>query len=207
MTASNEPTPGWPGADRAASGWRRWRIWWTAGVAVALLGLGGTMLADPGIFSGATRLDSAEPSLTVAGGGRAPPFSQPDLAHPGDAISLAQFRGRPVVVNFWASWCVPCRREMPLLEQRYRALRGRVAFLGVNTNDARGPALAFLRSTHVGYPSTYDPDGSAASAYGLVGLPTTVFVTATGRIAERRIGILDAASLGQGIDALLGSGP
>jgi cytochrome c biogenesis protein CcmG/thiol:disulfide interchange protein DsbE len=127
--------------------------------------------------------------------GAAPLFRLDDLRHPGSQIALADHRGRPVVVNFWASWCVPCRREMPALQEAYRKLGGRVVFLGVDHEDARSDALKFLAETHVGYPSAYDPSGKTAAAYGLLGLPTTVFISPAGRIVERHIGELTLDAL------------
>ncbi|MDA8367991.1 MAG: TlpA disulfide reductase family protein [Actinomycetota bacterium] len=143
------------------------------------------------------------PKLTTFGGGAAPAFALPELTDPSATLSLAQLRGRPVLVNFWASWCVPCRKEMPVLEAAYRRVGSRVAFLGVDTNDTRAAALSFLRQTGVTYPSVYDPHGTAATAYGLFGLPTTVFVSPKGRILERNVGALSSDSLSQGIALLL----
>ena len=148
---------------------------------------------------------SSTPKLLTFGGGPAPTFALPDLTDPSATLSLAQLRGRPVLVNFWASWCVPCRKEMPVLEATYRRVGGRVAFLGVDTNDTRAAALSFLRQTGVTYPSAYDPHGTAATAYGLFGLPTTVFVSPEGRILERNVGALSSGSLAQGIALLLRS--
>ena len=152
-----------------------------------------------------SRPGSSNPKLITFGGGPAPRFTLPDLSDPSATLSLAQLRGRPVLVNFWASWCVPCRKEAPLLEVTYRRVGGRVAFLGVDTNDTRAAALSFLRQTGVTYPSVYDPHATAATAYGLFGLPTTVFVSPEGRILERNVGALSSGSLAQGIALLLRS--
>jgi cytochrome c biogenesis protein CcmG/thiol:disulfide interchange protein DsbE len=110
-------------------------------------------------------------------------------------LSLASFWGRPLVVNFWASWCVPCRTEMPLLEQAYQAHHGRIAFIGIDANDSRGAAMAFLKQVHVTYPVVSDAPNQTAILYGLFGLPTTVFISARGMDVGRHIGELNASTL------------
>jgi hypothetical protein len=84
---------------------------------------------------------------------------------------------------------------MPLLEQAYRAHHGNIAFLGVDANDSTGAAMAFLNQVHVSYPAVSDAQGQTALSYGLLGLPTTVFVSARGTIVGRHIGELHAGSL------------
>jgi thiol-disulfide isomerase/thioredoxin len=122
-------------------------------------------------------------------------FSLPDLLTPSRDISLADFRGKDLVVNFWASWCVPCKTEMPLLESAYRAEHGRVSFLGIDSNDTRNSAVAFLGDVHVTYPAVSDPHGHVASIYRLFGLPTTVFISPGGKMLGRHIGQLNAVTL------------
>lgn len=93
-------------------------------------------------------------------------------------------RGRPVVVNAWASWCAPCEREMPLFQRAAVRFGRRVAFLGLNANDARPKAEAFLDEHWVPYPSYTDPDEDIAHAIGVrTGLPTTVFYDRAGEVA------------------------
>ena len=141
-------------------------------------------------------LDSSGVSSPLVGRSdvAAPSFLLENLSGRG-TISLRQFRGDDVVLNFWASWCIPCRTEMPLLEAAYRAHHQKVAFVGVDTNDTKGAALAFVRRVNVTYPSAFDPDGNTAPAYGLIGLPDTVFVASDGRIRGRLIGQIDASTL------------
>ena len=119
-------------------------------------------------------------------GGRAPTFSTRDLQ--GRTVRLADYRGRIVLVNFWASWCVPCRREFPLLKQIHG---DRVAVLGVVFRDEAGPASAFMRDQGATWPGLVDPRGRIAEAYGVgarPGIPVTVAVTADGRLAGRHVG-------------------
>ncbi len=127
----------------------------------------------------------------------APGFTLPELLAPGRKMSLADFRGKPLVVNFWASWCYPCQTEMPLLESAFRAERGAVQFLGVDTNDSRGAALRFLKSVHVTYPSLIlsDPASPVTTSYGLIGLPITFFISVDGRLMGRHIGPMNRATL------------
>jgi thiol-disulfide isomerase/thioredoxin len=95
---------------------------------------------------------------------------------------LAALRGHPVVVNQWASWCGPCRYEFPFFGRLAARYRGRVAFLGVNSNDSRDPARRFLAQRPVPYPSFFDPSASIARVFeGGAYWPTTAFYDAQGR--------------------------
>jgi thiol-disulfide isomerase/thioredoxin len=100
-----------------------------------------------------------------------------------------------VVVNFWASWCVPCRKELPTFAAVAQRLGSQVAFLGVNHQDQRRGALDLQEQMSVPYPSGYDPAGGVHAAYGLVGMPATVFISPDGRILKRRTGELSRAEL------------
>ena len=104
----------------------------------------------------------------------------------GKKVDLADFRGKPVVVNVWWSGCGPCRTEMPLLQQASKDLTGKAVFLGINTRDnSADNGLAFERSVGAAYPSLYAPDGRALLAFpGLARtLPQTVVLDAKGRIS------------------------
>ena len=125
----------------------------------------------------------------------APVFSLPNLVATGRTISLADFRGKPLVINFWASWCIPCRTEMQLLERAHRAAGGQVQFLGIDSNDTAGPAVAFLSQVHVTYPVASNEGGTVANDYALFGLPTTVFISSGGLIVGRIIGQLHDGAL------------
>ncbi len=136
----------------------------------------------------------------------APGFELPRLGQPGSTISLDELRGRPVVLNFWASWCVPCAKEMPELQAVYDKVGSRVAFVGINHQDGRTGALDMVAKTGVRYPSGYDPEGKTAIAYGLRGLPSTVFISADGRVLEKRIGELSREELAQAVEELFPPG-
>jgi len=129
----------------------------------------------------------------VISGSRAPRFSLDDVRSPGTQVALAG--GRPTVVNFFAAWCIPCRQELPLLEQASQRSAGVVSFVGVDVNDSRTAATDLLDSAGVTYPTGYDPDRSVAGRYRLQGMPTTVFVAADGRVAGVARGRLTPAEL------------
>ncbi len=162
------------------------RKWWiVGGVAIFALVLAGLAL-------------SQRRSTTDA-----KPFELPRLNGSG-TVSLAALRGRPAVVNFFASWCVPCRKEMPALQAVSTKVQDRVAFLGVDHQDDRAGALQLLADTGVQYPTGYDPDGKVATSYGLFGMPTTLFVSPDGRLLEKHTGELSEAALTESISRLFG---
>ena len=102
---------------------------------------------------------------------------------------LRKLRGTPVVVNQWASWCGPCKFEFPFFRDAARKYRGRVAFLGVNSDDSRDSAERFLRENPVPYPSWFDPDVKVARLFkGGVAWPTTAYYDRRGRLVETHAG-------------------
>jgi len=104
----------------------------------------------------------------------------------GKTIHLADLRGKTVVVNFWASWCVPCRDEQPVLNDLAKQYADRgVAFIGVNIQDTRPDALAFLQEFSVGYPVVVDPNGAVYINYGVVAVPETYVITPQGTIEKK----------------------
>ena len=131
------------------------------------------------------------------------PFDLPDLRGGPGRVSLASLAGRPAVVNFFASWCEPCRRELPALAEAHRRYGDRVAFVGIDHADSRTNAIEMLDEFGITYPAGYDPQGVTAPAYGLRGLPDTVFLTADGRVLEIHRGELDRGEIEERIERLL----
>ena len=143
-----------------------------------------------------------EGSPIVKGGGSAPEFVLENV-HPGEPpVSLETLRGKPVVLNFWASWCGPCRKEMPAFEAVHQQAKDRIRFVGIDNQDYRDSALELLRQTGVSYPSGFDPKGKVAASFGLVGMPTTVFISGDGRLLERRTGEMNREQLEETIERL-----
>lgn len=101
---------------------------------------------------------------------------------------LAQLRGYPVVVNVWASWCVPCRQEFPVLQKLSARYGKRVAFLGLNSEDSDDAAATFLREEPLPYPSYTDPDKEIANSLDVVGYPDTAFYDKTGELVYLKQG-------------------
>jgi thiol-disulfide isomerase/thioredoxin len=121
-------------------------------------------------------------------------------------VSLTELRGQPVVMNFWASWCIPCRHEAPRLVGSARAHRGAVVFLGLDVKDFSSDARSFLRHFHVNYVSVRDGGGGSYDDYGLTGLPETYFLDRRGRIVDHVVGEISRAQLEAGIESASGAG-
>ena len=139
-------------------------------------------------------------------GALAPPIDLPDVRVARPRVVLAALRGKPVLVNFWATWCTPCVREMPLLEAAHKQFGSKVQFIGIDRQDYRPDALAFVQRTHVTYPSASDPDATLDGSYRLRGMPTSVFIDARGRVVQRVTGPLTRAQLDDGLKALTAAG-
>ena len=117
-------------------------------------------------------------------------------------LDLEELRGHPVVVNFWASWCVPCRKEAPILHAGALRHRGQVAFVGIDIQDLRGDALAFARKYKMNYVSVRDRGDGTDRAYGTTGVPETYFIDAQGRIVAHIPGIVSKDTLEEGVAAI-----
>ena len=127
-------------------------------------------------------------------------FTLAELGHPGHVVSLAGFAGRPLIVNFFASWCPPCKRETPLLAKFYSGSKGSVVVIGVDANDEAGPAQQFLRRAGVTYPIAFDPlPASVTTSYGVYGLPQTFFLNSKHRVVKHVFGALTLSQLHNGV--------
>jgi len=123
------------------------------------------------------------PALAGSEGGPAPAFSLASRA--GSQVSLAQYKGQVVMINFWASWCGPCRQEMPLLESIYKKY-SKMGFtlIGVNVEPDSNAANEWLKSTPVSFPILYDKDSKVSKLYDVEGMPSTVIIDRTGKLRK-----------------------
>jgi len=124
-------------------------------------------------------------------------------------VGLEELRGTPVVLNFWASWCVPCREEAPLLQSTWRQQarpRG-VLFVGLDMQDVTDDARGFLREFRIDYLNIRDQSNPVARRYGVTGIPETFFITAKGKIVGHVIGVASPQQLREGIAATLSGRP
>jgi thiol-disulfide isomerase/thioredoxin len=126
-------------------------------------------------------------------------FSLPVLGTAGQHMSLSQYAGKPVIINFWASWCDICQQETPLLASWYKQQHGKVVLLGLDENDTTSAALNFAHAKGVTFPLGFDPNVIVASAYGVDGLPQTFFLNAKHQIVDHVLGALTTASLDNGL--------
>ena len=117
-------------------------------------------------------------------------------------VELSELRGYPVVLNFWASWCVPCKHEAPQMASSARVHADTVVFLAINVQDLRSAARGFLERYDVPYVSVHDGGSGTYGAYGLTGLPETYYIDARGRVLSHDVGEISRRSLERGIAAI-----
>jgi cytochrome oxidase Cu insertion factor (SCO1/SenC/PrrC family) len=151
------------------------------------LASGGDGWGSPDVISALLTITGPELPVATAGG-RAPAFSLSTTG--GSSTSLGQLAGHPLVINFWATYCPPCRAEMPMLQRVMKAQSAATLVL-IDEGDGRDAALTFLRGVGITQDSLLDSDLSVGHQYGAIAFPTTVFVKADGSIAGRQIGQLD----------------
>ena len=134
----------------------------------------------------------------------APDFAVSDAE--GREVKLSDYIGKPVVVNFWASWCGPCKSEMPEFEEAYRQYGDKIQFMMVNLtygSETESSARSYIASAGFSFPVFFDLKGDASEAYGISAIPATYFINSDGELEARAIGAMDAETLKKGIDFVL----
>lgn len=195
MSSGREEIAGGSSAERDTPRRSRRRLivalWLLAGVA-ALLTLLTVNVGGPG-----TAVD------TPIVGREAPAFDLQTLD--GERLALAELRGSPVVLNFWASWCIPCREEAPLLTTAAREYEARgLRVVGIVYQDSAESARDFMDQYGQTYPGLLDPDGRTAIDYGVFGIPETFFIDRDGIVRSRQVGPVTEEGLERQIRELLG---
>ena len=123
-------------------------------------------------------------------------------------LVLSQHLGRPIVINFWASWCPPCRVEAQLLEAAWRLYQDTdVLFIGVNIQDSEEDGIAYLAEFDITYPNGRDVDGKVTVDYGVIGLPVTFFIARDGTVQRRWVGAIREGDLLARVNELVAGGP
>jgi cytochrome c biogenesis protein CcmG/thiol:disulfide interchange protein DsbE len=185
-----------------------------AGLLIALLAYGlTTTSSDDSIDQSLARGHSAHApdfDLELLEAGRVPPVLKSRLAAAaGDGrIETTELLGSAVVLNFWASWCAPCAQEGRLLEQGWKRWQQRsVIFVGLDMQDLRGDARAFLHRHGVDYPTIRDPGKKVARSYGATGIPETYFISRQGKVVAHCVGVVSAKQLETGVRAALSRTP
>jgi cytochrome c biogenesis protein CcmG, thiol:disulfide interchange protein DsbE len=175
---------------------RRWLWWLATAVVLVVVAIG---------VSHATGDNLSKVPGTIRLTGAAKTFTLEDVRPGRPPVSLEALRGKPVVLNFFASWCPPCVRELPGLQAVSERYKGRVVFLGVTFNDRRPEAKALLEHAGVTYPAGFDAKSDLAYDYGIAGMPTTVFIDRDGNRVAQRTGELTDVQLEKAIDKLFGA--
>lgn len=165
----------------------------TSGVVLVLVGLLGAACGSPA--PPVIRIDAPARPMPAAG------LSDADIGQFAGVVAGA--RGRPVVVNVWASWCGPCRVEAPLLERAAAAYGADVQFLGVASRDDRDGAEGFLRRFGVSYPNLLDTTGGIRKFLAVRGLPTTYVFDGRGRLVRSVVGAIDEQTLAANVEEAL----
>lgn len=147
-----------------------------------------------------------DPNETMAAvASQAPDFTMQDAA--GNSVQLSSFQGKPVVLNFWTSWCSYCKTEMPYFESAYKQYGDQVQFVMLNPvkseRSSEDDGRNFIRNAGYTFPVFYETEGKVINQYGLRGFPATIFIDADGKITAKTIGAITQDKLNQSIESLL----
>ncbi|MBQ9358045.1 MAG: TlpA family protein disulfide reductase [Abditibacteriota bacterium] len=150
--------------------------------------------------------DKPQPKAAASAGPaeKAPDFTVTDPN--GNKVSFSSMIGKPVIVNLWATWCGPCKMELPDFQEASLKYPDRITFMMVNLTDGDetvDTVRKFMKDNGYTFPVYYDTEQSAAKAYDVTGIPTTVFIDPQGNIVSKQIGMLSKEELQEGIDSLL----
>lgn len=181
---------------------QRWLSWGALLLLAAVLGTGWIVASREEPSQATFRPQAEAPHV----GNLAPDFTVPTLT--GETVSLADLQtadGRPVVLNFWATWCPPCRVEMPFFQRLSDQYAGQVAIVGVNQAESAAKIAPFAEEFGLTYPLLVDEDLKVNNRYGVLNLPTTIFIDGNGVVREVLIGTISQAVLEDRIQDLLGS--
>ena len=191
------------------------KLGWFLGLLALVLLIGGTSVlynrmsaeaAPPPVAAAPTETETTEEEAVE-------PVAAPDftaLDSEGNSVQLSDYLGTPVILNFWASWCSPCKSEMPDFDAAYQQYGDEIQFMMVNMTDGGQETLEsakdFIAESGYSFPVFFDTEYSAAMAYGVSSIPATYFVNAEGNLVAYGIGPLDLEALETGIGMLRGSG-
>jgi cytochrome c biogenesis protein CcmG/thiol:disulfide interchange protein DsbE len=133
-------------------------------------------------------------------GGLAPDFKLNSLS--GVPMALSQFKGKPVLINFWASWCEPCKQEMPLIESYAKKYSDKLVVIGLDSEESPLIVQDYINRLGIKFTILIDSDGSVSDLFRINGFPTTVFIDPTGRIQAEQIGSLSDESMQRSLSSI-----